>query len=181
MRGGSQRAGGSSDADRVTRLVADVVAARGMDLEQVRVTSAGRRRLLLVVVDSDDGVSLDETADVSRDLSTALDAADLMGQQPYTLEVSSPGVARPLTQPRHWRRAVGRLVRVDSPTAGVVEGRVVAADDSVVTVDVDGDHRRFGYEHLGPGEIRLEFGRTGGDAVAREPGAGGPGAEPDGH
>lgn len=181
MRGGSQRTGGSSEADRVATLVADVVAAHGMDLEQVRVTSAGRRRLLRVVVDSDRGVSLDETADVSRELSTALDAADTMGQQPYTLEVSSPGVDRPLTRPRHWRRAVGRLVRVDCPPAGVVEGRVLSADDGGITVDVDGDHRRFGYERLGPGEICVEFGRTGGEGAPGGPGTGGPGAESDGH
>ena len=84
-----------------------------MDLESVRVSVAGRRRLLRVVVDSDHGVSLDDAADVSRDVSAALlDATDVIGDVPYTLEVSSPGVDRPLTEPRHWRRAAGRLVRV---------------------------------------------------------------------
>ena len=81
-----------------------------MDLEGVRVTSAGRRRLLRVVVDADGGVSLDDIEQVSRELSAVLDQAAAMGEAPYTLEVSSPGVDRPLTEPRHWRRAVGRLV-----------------------------------------------------------------------
>ena len=83
-----------------------------MDLESVRVGSAGRRRLLRVVVDADGGVALDDIALISRDLSARLDETGAMGETAYTLEVSSPGVDRPLTQPRHWRRAVGRLVRV---------------------------------------------------------------------
>ncbi|HYZ57205.1 MAG TPA: ribosome maturation factor RimP, partial [Streptosporangiaceae bacterium] len=95
------------DTDRVTKLAAAVVGALGMELESVRLTTAGRRRLLRVVVDSDRGVSLDDAALASRELSSKLDASDVMGEMPYTLEVSSPGVDRPLTQPRHWQRAVG--------------------------------------------------------------------------
>ena len=95
------------DADRLTRLLEPVVHALDMDLETVRVTPAGRRRLLRVVVDGDGGVSLDTIALASRELSARLDTAAEMGELPYTLEVSSPGVDRPLTQPRHWRRAPG--------------------------------------------------------------------------
>ena len=100
------------DTDKIIRVAEPVVHALGMDLESVRVTTAGRRRLLRMVVDSDGGVSLDDAALASRELSVKLDASDVMGDMPYTLEVSSPGVDRPLTQPRHWQRAVGRLVRV---------------------------------------------------------------------
>jgi len=135
-----------------------VIAAAGMDLESVRVSAAGRRRLLRVVVDSDRGVSLDDAAAVSRKLSAALDAAPVMGDFPYTLEVSSPGVDRPLTDPRHWRRAVGRLVKVTAADAGPMSGRVLAADSDGVTLDVAGDHRRFGYAALGAGAIQVEFG-----------------------
>jgi ribosome maturation factor RimP len=141
-----------------------VVAAAGMDLESVRVTAAGRRRLLRVVVDSDRGVSLDDAAAVSRDLSAALDTVAVMGDFPYTLEVSSPGVDRPLTDQRHWRRAVGRLVRVtvtDSRGARPVSGRICAAGADGVTLDVEGDpktRRRFPYAVLGPGAIQVEFG-----------------------
>ena len=103
---------GSVDEDRIADVIQPVVAAAGMDLESVRVTAAGRRRLLRVVVDSDRGVSLDDAAAISRELSAALDTVAVMGDFPYTLEVSSPGVDRPLTDPRHWRRAVGRLVQV---------------------------------------------------------------------
>jgi ribosome maturation factor RimP len=166
--------GGSVDESRITEVVWPVVAAAGMDLELVRVTAAGRRRLLRVVVDSDRGVSLDDAAAVSRELSVALDAVAVMGDFPYTLEVSSPGVDRPLTDPRHWRRAVGRLVQVavtdpaDSrpvtgrPVTGrIVSGRIVSADGDGVTLDVADDpmaRRRFGYAELGAGTIQVEFG-----------------------
>ena len=157
-------AAGSVDEDRIADVIRPVIAAAGMDLESVRVTAAGRRRLLRVVVDSDRGVSLDDAAAVSRDLSAALDTVAVMGDFPYTLEVSSPGVDRPLTDHRHWRRAVGRLVRVtvtDSGGARPVSGRVCSADADEVTLDVEGDpktRRRFPYAVLGPGAIQVEFG-----------------------
>ncbi len=162
--------GAAPDHDSVARLVEPVITAAGMDLESVRVTAAGRRRLLRVVVDADGGVSLDEAALVSRALSAELDASGVMGEGPYTLEVSSPGAERPLTEPRHWRRAVGRLVR-----AVGVEGRVIAAAADGVTLEVGGERRKFGYGELGDGKVQLEFshGETGGDGGWR--------TEPDGH
>ncbi len=154
--GGSQEIG--RDEGRIADVIGPVIAAAGMDLESVRVSAAGRRRLLRVVVDSDRGVSLDDAAAISRKLSAALDATPVMGDFPYTLEVSSPGVDRPLTDPRHWRRAVGRLVQVTAADAGPISGRVLAADADGVTLDVAGDHRRFGYAALGAGAVQVEFG-----------------------
>lgn len=151
-------AGGPVDEDKIAEVIRPVVGAAGMDLESVRVSAAGRRRLLRVVVDSDQGVSLDDAAAVSRQLSAALDAGPVMGDFPYTLEVSSPGVDRPLTDPRHWRRSVGRLVQVTAAEAGTVTGRVVAADLDGVTLDIGGDRRRFGYATLGAGAVQVEFG-----------------------
>ena len=158
----AREAGGASvDEGRIADVIRPVIAAAGMDLESVRVTAAGRRRLLRVVVDSDRGVSLDDAAAISRELSTALDTVAVMGDFPYTLEVSSPGVDRPLTDQRHWRRAVGRLVQVtvsDSDGARPVSGRVAAADADGVTLDVEGARRRFPYAVLGAGTIQVEFG-----------------------
>src|SRR5215469_11661084 len=112
MPGGIRPAAGPVDDKRLAGLIQPVVAAAGMDLESVRVSVAGKRRLLRIVVDSDEGITLDDTADVSHEISALLDSANVMGEVPYTLEVSSPGVDRPLTEPRHWRRATRRLVRV---------------------------------------------------------------------
>ena len=167
-------AGPAPDTDQVSHVIGPVVHALGMDLEAVKVTSAGRRRLLRIVVDSDHGVSLDAAAQASRELSAKLDASDVMGDLPYTLEVSSPGVDRPLTQPRHWQRALGRLVQVplaESPS-DPVRGRVVEADASDVVLDIDGNRRRFGYPALGAGLIKIEF-----DRPNEAPDTG----EPDGH
>ncbi len=159
MPGGTRPAAGPVDDTRLAGLIQPVVAAAGMDLESVRMTVAGRRWLLRVVVDSDHGVSLDDAALVSREVSATLDATDALGDVPYTLEVSSPGVDRPLTQPRHWRRAAGRLVRVEAGAEGTVLGRVLSADDEGVTMDVNGTRRTFAYAGLGAGAVQVEFGR----------------------
>jgi ribosome maturation factor RimP len=156
---GSLRSTGQVDDRKLAGLIEPVVAAVGMDLESVRMTVAGRRRLLRIVVDSDHGVSLDEAADVSREISAMLDASNALGDFPYTLEVSSPGVDRPLTEPRHWRRARGRLVRVKVAGEGSLEGRVLAADADGVTLGLASDERRFLYADMGAGSVQVEFGR----------------------
>jgi ribosome maturation factor RimP len=171
-----------ADTGRLTQVLEPVVSAAGLDLESVRVVSAGRRRLLRVVVDADGGPSLDDIAELSRALSAELDSSGAMGESAYTLEVSSPGVDRPLTAPRHWRRAQGRLVRVPLTDAapgypGTVLGRVQGAGPAGVTLEVDGQQREYGYQELGPGQVQVEFGRAGQGAA--EP-AGDEG-EPDGH
>jgi ribosome maturation factor RimP len=182
------RPGGRHDLDpaKLEALLAPIVRAAGLDLESVKVGSAGRRRLLRVVVDADGGVSLDDIALVSREASIRLDDTGAMGEAPYTLEVSSPGVDRPLTQPRHWRRAMGRLVRVPLPGPGPraeakaapVEGRVIAAGDNGIILEVDGEHLELGYAELGPGRVQVEFGRPaadpGGQDAARVGAATGP-------
>jgi ribosome maturation factor RimP len=159
MPGGIRPAVGPVDDKRLAGLIQPAVAAAGMDLESVRVSMAGKRRLLRIVVDADAGVTLDDTADVSREVSALLDAANAMGDSPYTLEVSSPGVDRPLTQPRHWRRAARRLVRVKVTGEGTIVGRVLAAGDDGVTLEADGTRRAFEYGVLGPGTIQVEFGQ----------------------
>jgi ribosome maturation factor RimP len=153
------RTSSSTDDSRIADAIRPVVTASGLDLESVRVSAAGRRRLLRVVVDSDQGVSLDDAAAVSRELSAVLDARGVMGDFPYTLEVSSPGVDRPLTEPRHWRRAAGRLVKVKITDGDVLVGRVVSADSEGVILDVDGTRGRFLYAGLGAGAVQVEFGR----------------------
>src|SRR3954463_8986667 len=101
--------------DRLAEELTGPMDALGLDLEAVDLTSAGKRRLLRVAVDKDGGVTLDDIADATREVSRLLDApegTDALGEQPYTLEVTSPGIDRPLTAPRHWRRNEGRLVKV---------------------------------------------------------------------
>lgn len=140
-------------------VIEPVIAGAGYDLEELAVSRAGRRHVVRVAVDGDD-MSLDAIAEVSRAVSAALDAAeeaegDLLPGE-YELEVSSRGVDRPLSLPRHWRRNVGRLVKVTA-AGRQVTGRIKAADDDRVALDMDGTVHEFGHADLGPGRVQLEF------------------------
>jgi ribosome maturation factor RimP len=152
--------GPGPDPRQLASLLEPVVHAMNMDLEGIRVSRAGRRRVLRVIIDADGGVSLDDIALASRELSSRLDRADEMGDDPYTLEVSSPGVDRPLTLPRHWRRNIGRLV-VTSASDGdadePIEGRITGATNSGVMLERDGVMREYRYADLGPGRVQVEF------------------------
>jgi ribosome maturation factor RimP len=141
---------------KLRELLAPVVTAAGYDLDDVEVTKAGRRSVVRVIVDCDDGVDLDDVADVSKAVSIALDDADPTSEQPYVLEVTSPGVDRPLTEPRHWRRNIGRKVR-----AGDVEGRIREVTDSGVVIEDKGQVETISFEALPEGKVVVEFSRPG--------------------
>ena len=160
----------SASAGReLAALLIRVVEETGLDLEDVAVTRVGHSAEVRVLVDQDGGVSLDDVARVSQAISAVLDlpAADaILGEQPYVLEVSSPGVDRPLVDPRHWRRAAGRLVRVRVSSGAEVTGRVLAADADGVRLAIVGAkagaparEQAFGYDALGPGRVHVEFNR----------------------
>ncbi|MET8138970.1 ribosome maturation factor RimP [Sphaerisporangium sp. NPDC005288] len=151
--------GADARRDRLIKLLEPVAASEGLDLEDVIVTPAGKRRLLRVIVDGDDGVSLDKVADISQMVSQALDDSDVMGGSPYVLEVSSPGVDRPLTEPRHWRRAKGRLVKADLRDGTSLEGRVLAVGDTGVELSVGEASRPLAWEELAKGRVQVEFRR----------------------
>lgn len=170
-------AAAAASADRarehLLQLLEPVVTDAGYDLEDVSVTSAGRRSLVRVTVDADGGIDLDAVAVVSRLVSDALDADAQNPASPralagaYVLEVSSPGVDRPLTEPRHWRRATGRLVKVDVE-GGTVTGRIAGVDDAGVTLELDGGGTRtVAFADLGRGKVQVEFNRPG-DGIEEE-------------
>ncbi len=153
----------TASAARLVELVHPVVDAAGCDLEDLCVTAAGRRSVVRILVDRDGGVTLDDVALVSRALGEALDAADetepgLLGPS-YVLEVSSPGVDRPLTAPRHWRRNAGRLVAATLHDGTGVTGRVGATDSAGCTLDVDGAPRRLAFAEVARGVVQVEFSR----------------------
>jgi ribosome maturation factor RimP len=145
--------------ERVEEALASRAGELGLDLEGVTLTSAGRHRMLRVAVDKDGGVSLDDLAEATRDLSVALDETDLMGEHPYTLEVTSPGVDRPLTLPRHWRRNRDRLVTVTLADEESVTGRIGSSDEHGVVLDVDGTERTYAYADVVRAKIQVEFSR----------------------
>jgi ribosome maturation factor RimP len=161
-------------AARLAGWIEPVIGAAGYDLEELVVTPAGRRSVVRVVVDRDTGVTLDDIAEVSRAVSAVLDDNDGdLGRAPYVLEVTSPGVDRPLTEARHWRRNTGRLVTVAIGPSGATEqvtGRVTGVDDTGVTLAVEGrgkpgakkrppTPRLVPWAQLGTGRVQVEFGR----------------------
>jgi ribosome maturation factor RimP len=143
---------------KVRAVIEPVVETAGYDLEEVGLSRAGRRYVVRVLVDADGGINLDDVAVVSREISAALDAAEESGGEvlpgEYQLEVGSPGVDRPLTLPRHWRRNLTRLVAVNGLT-----GRVVDVDEDGIVLDVDGTPRALRFDELGPGKVQIEFKR----------------------
>jgi ribosome maturation factor RimP len=154
------RSGASPDDLR--GLLEPVVTGAGFELDALDVRSAGRRHTVRMVVDSDAGTSLDDIARLSRAASDVLDRNEHLIGGSYTLEVTSPGVDRPLTLPRHWRRAHLRLVTV-RPQPGsrlgdaVFAGRVGQAGEESVTLLVDGRLREVHYADVGHAAVEVEF------------------------
>jgi ribosome maturation factor RimP len=145
--------------DRLAEELSGPIDALGLDLEAVDLTSAGKRRVLRVAIDKDGGVTMDDIADATREVSRVLDDTSVMGEQAYTLEVSSPGVDRPLTLPRHWRRNAGRLVKVSPVEGEPVTGRITSTDEQGAVLDVEGTERRIAYAEVKKAKIQIEFKR----------------------
>ncbi len=145
--------------ERIEAEITGPLAGLGLDVEAVELSSAGRRSVLRIAVDQDGGVTLDDIAAVTKEISALLDDSPVMGEQPYTLEVTSRGVDRPLTLPRHWRRNAGRLVKASLVEGGEVTGRIGESDEEGVTVDVEGEERRVPYADIAKAKVQIEFNR----------------------
>jgi ribosome maturation factor RimP len=156
----SSRSSTTANRDQLVDALRPAIEGAGLDLEDIEVTPAGRRRLVRVIVDKDGGVTLDDIAETTRLVSRRLDDDDdLTGEMPYTLEVTSPGTDRPLTAHRHWRRNVGRLVKVTPLEGEPLTGRVVEAGDSSARLDVDGNPRDVPYADVRKARVEVEFNR----------------------
>lgn len=147
--------------DRLAGVLSGPLEALGLDLEAVDLSKAGKRSVLRVAVDKDGGVSMDDIAEATKAVSGVLDDSDLMGSNAFTLEVSSPGVDRPLTLPRHWRRNQTRLVKINLLEGDPVEGRIIASDEDGVTLDVADVEVRVAYPTITKAKIQIEFKREG--------------------
>ncbi len=155
----SHRPGADATVTAVSTAVTSRLEELGLDLENVELTPAGKRRVLRIAVDKDGGVSLDEVAAATRAINEVIDASDVMGEQPFTLEVTSRGVDRPLTEPRHWRRNQTRLVKVTLADGTVISGRIGESDDEQVSLDVDGSGRAVPYGDIKKALVQIEFNR----------------------
>jgi ribosome maturation factor RimP len=150
---------GQQPNEALLEVLSGPLEASGVDLEGVEVSTAGRRRLVRILVDKDGGITLDDVADATHLVSDVLDTSDVLGESPYTLEVTSPGIDRPLVHPRHWRRNRDRLVKVTTTGGATYTGRIKDAGDSEATVVVDGKERTVSYGDVSKARIEIEFNR----------------------
>ncbi|MET9608610.1 ribosome maturation factor RimP [Streptomyces sp. NPDC006512] len=155
----------TTQSDRLRGLLEPLVAARGLDLEEIELSKAGKRRMLRIIVDSDEGVELDACAELSREVSDKLDESDAMGEDEYVLEVSSPGADRPLTEHRHYVRATGRLVKFQTADGGELIARILGVDDEGMDLEVPGvkgrkaTTRRIAFADIAKARVEIEFNR----------------------
>lgn len=133
--------------ESITQLAGDTLSTSGVVVDGAEVHQAGRRRLVRIFLARDVGalpaddttstvepLTLDEVAEATRAVSDALDSSDVMGQAPYTLEVSSSGLDRPLTTRDQFRRNVGRLVKITTTDGTTTTDRLTSADADVITL-----------------------------------------------
>lgn len=140
----------------LTVLLEPVVGEFSFDLDDIEITRSGGQKILDVTIDGDSGVNLDEVAAVSRAISEFLDNSDVMGDEPYVLEVGTRGVTKPLTKAVHWARNVGRLVDVAGDAINAI-GRIVEFDDPNVTLDIKGKLRTLSINEISRANIEIEF------------------------
>jgi ribosome maturation factor RimP len=158
---------GSKDSamkeSQIAGVLTPILAQFGLELEAVEIIPAGKRRLVRVVVDGDGpegtGPLLDDIAEASKAASAALDRADVTGSAAYTLEVTSRGVSRPLEEPRHWRRNVGRLVAVRLYEGDTITGRIVSSTEESVRLDVAGEALEVRFADVDRALVQVEFNR----------------------
>ena len=118
----------------ITDLISPAVTEAGFFLEEVQIASPGSHRIVTCVVDGQTPLNLDQVTVASRLISELLDSADFMGETPFTLEVTSPGVDRPLTQPRHWTKNLTRLIKVTLNDGTITTGRLTEFNEVNATL-----------------------------------------------
>lgn len=119
----------------ISDAVTPALSALGFYLEDVTITSAGRRSMLTIIVDGDTHLSLDQVTSATKAIGEIVESIQSLGETPFTLEVTSPGLDRPLTKPRHWRKNIDRLVKVVLLDGKEIKGRIKAANENSATVD----------------------------------------------
>jgi ribosome maturation factor RimP len=155
-----ERAMSASQAKALRSLAEPIVAGLDCDLEDVVIRQAGKRRLVRIVVDHHSGgLTLDLVASISREIARELDDSTVLGNSAFVLEVTSPGVDRPLNLPRHWARAVGRLVQVTPKSGDRIEGRVLSTDETEAVLDIDGTETAVSYADVARAVVQVEFTR----------------------
>jgi ribosome maturation factor RimP len=141
----------------ISDAVTPALSALGFYLEDVTITSAGRRSMLTIIVDGDTHLSLDQVTSATKAIGEIVESIQSLGETPFTLEVTSPGLDRPLTKPRHWRKNIDRLVKVVLLDGKEIKGRIKSASENSATVD----ESEINFADIKRASLEVEFKQVG--------------------
>jgi ribosome maturation factor RimP len=139
--------------EEISAAIRPIIEATGNYLEELTITSAGKVKILTVIVDSDTHLNLDQITAVTKEISEVVEALEALGESAFTLEVTSPGIDRPLTKPRHWRKNFDRLVKITMSSGDEIKGRIGDATETTVLVD----SQKVSYEDIKRAVLEIEF------------------------
>ncbi|MEN9542711.1 MAG: hypothetical protein RL239_364 [Actinomycetota bacterium] len=147
-------------ANNLIELLGPVITKAGFVLEEITVTPVGKRRLVAVVIDQEESnPSLDEVTVVSKEVSAILDNYSQMGEMPFTLEVTTPGIDKPLVLPRHWKKNIGRLVKITPKQGEKYVARIKGFADDQVTLELKNEILVLSLNDVAKAQIEVEFNR----------------------
>lgn len=139
--------------EEISAAIRPAIEATGNYLEELTITSAGKVKILTVIVDSESHLNLDQVTAVTKSISEIVEALPALGDAPFTLEVTSPGLDRPLTKPRHWRKNLNRLVKITMTSGALIEGRIVEVTESTAMVGSE----IVSFEDIKRATLEIEF------------------------
>ena len=139
--------------EEISAAIRPIIEATGNYLEELSITSAGKVKILTVIIDSDTHLNLDQVTAVTKEISEVIEALPELGESAFTLEVTSPGLDRPLTKPRHWRKNLDRLVKIIMTSGQEIQGRIGEATETTVLVD----SQKVSYEDIKRAVLEIEF------------------------
>ncbi|MEY3454108.1 MAG: hypothetical protein RLZZ147_233 [Actinomycetota bacterium] len=143
--------------EEISEVITPALTSLGFYLEDLNITTAGKRSLLTVIVDADRHLSLDEVTVATKAISEIVENIPALGSTPFTLEVTSPGIDRPLTKPRHWRKNINRLVKIILLDGSQITGRIKQAGESAATID----ESVINYLDIKRANLEIEFKQVG--------------------
>ena len=139
--------------EEISAAIRPIIEASGNYLEELTITSAGKVKILTVIVDSDTHLNLDQITAVTKEISEVIEALEELGENAFTLEVTSPGIDRPLIKPRHWRKNFDRLVKISMTSGKDIEGRIGEATETTVLVG----EQKVSFEDIKRAVLEIEF------------------------
>jgi len=137
----------------ISAAITPALEALGFYLEDVTIISAGRRSMLTIIVDGDTHLSLDQVTSATKAIGEIVESIQSLGETPFTLEVTSPGLDRPLTKVRHWQKNINRLVKVVLLDGSEIKGRIKDVNEVSARVD----EKNINYSDIKRATLEVEF------------------------